>query len=529
MTEVKIDCPQCDNTSLKGRYDPQCYVNMDKEVYKCHRCGAAGTLASIEEELVVHEEVEKKELDESVLNNLYPIKNYPERFLGYTIPDGLLFSDAEDGERRRLVIPCYDWSGVLRAIKYRDAATKIYAAEPGSEIGYYFLLNKDGNPASQLLITEAEIDAITARLLGFPGDILALQTTSIKEDVAERCRTSYRKIYTALDNDKAGKKGTKEILKYFKYKQTKVFTFPNDCKDINDVLLRKGAEDAEIWLRRQLSLTEPIPPVTFKELKKDVETYLFEKNASTFTVPVDLATLDARIGGGLRMGETTIVHAKAKTGKTTFLNQLTYNLIAKGIKVGVASFEMTPATDLIPSLQSIYFKKNIRHETSIGRTTKEDIDQCHQLLSYLYFFNQALMDPNMNSILNFIEDCVHRGVKVITVDHTLFLVKSAKESDEHVEVYKQLSLAAKRYNIHILIVAQAPKLQNGMKLGLETPYGGVAATMFAHNFITLQRQEDGKDILEVRVLASRYPNSRPSYEPILMFYNRDTCSLSEEY
>lgn len=523
MNEVRIDCPQCDNMSLKGRYDPQCYVNMDKECYFCHRCQASGSLASIEEDLVVHEEIEKKELDESILQGLTSLKSYPERFLDYTLPDGLLYTD-----NHKLIIPCHDWSGVLRAIKYRDMQQKAYTAEPGSEIGYYFLLSKTERPY-QLLITESEIDAITARLLGFPGDILALQTTGIKEDVAEKCNATYKKIYFALDNDKAGKKGTKEVLKFFKFKSTKVFTFPTNCKDINEVLVKKGMEDAEIWMRRQLSIADSIPPVSHKDFKRETESYLFEKNVNTFTIPLDLATFDARIGGGLRMGETTIVHAKAKTGKTTFLNQLTYNLIARGIRVGVASFEMTPSTDLIPSLQSIYFQRNIRHDASAGKISKEEIDQCDQLLSYLSFFNQTLQDPSLESALRFIEDCVHRGVKVITVDHTLFLVKSAKESDEHVEVYKQLSIAAKRYNIHIIIVAQAPKLTNGMKLGLETPYGGVAATMFAHNFITLQRQEDGGDVLEVRLLASRYPNSRPSYEPILMFYNRDTCSLTEQY
>lgn len=523
-SEVCIDCPQCDNTSLKGRYDPQCYVNMDKEVYKCHRCGAAGKLEDIEEDLVVHEEIEKKEMDESVLEGLSSITEYPERFLDYNIPEGLILA-AKDG---RLVIPCYDWSGVLRAIKYRDPKVKAYTAEPGSEIGYYFLLNKDGN-SSQLLITEGELDAITARLLGFPGDILALQTTSIKEDVAERCRTSYRKIYAALDNDKAGKKGTKEILKYFKYKSTKVFTFPVGCKDINEILLKKGKDGAEIWLKRQLSSIDSIPPVLYKDFKSDTESYLFEKNVTTFTTPSKFPTLDARIGGGLRMGETTIVHAKAKTGKTTFLNQITYNLISEGIKVGVASFEMTPSTDLIPSLQSIYFSTNVRHDTAIGRLSKKDLEAADQIFNYLYFFNQQMNIVSIESIIRFVEDCAHQGVKVITIDHTLFLVKSAKESDEHVEVYRQLSLAAKKFNIHILIVAQAPKLQNGMKLGLETPYGGVAATMFAHNFISLQRTEDGGDVLEVRLLASRYANSRPSNEPILMFYNRDTCSLSEQY
>jgi len=139
--------------------------------------------------------------------------------------------------------------------------------------------------------------------------------------------------------------------------------------------------------------------------------------------------------------------------------------------------------------------------------------------------DQHLGQVSLESILQFIEELAQSGTKLICIDHALFLVRSAKESDEHIEVCRQLAMAAGKYKMHIILVAQAPKLIDGTKLGIDTVYGGVAAAMFAHNFITLQRDKTNDDVLEVRLVACRYPNSRPSYEPVILSYDRESCKL----
>ena len=533
-TEVVIECPECDNTSLQGRYNPNCYVNIDKGTWICHRCKAKGHIsqldpAALEEPVTV---VEKKEqLDTSVIQSFTPLQTYEERFPGIKLPPGLLYTTAD---KANLAIVGRDWGNKIVSIKYRTLrGEKSYIAEPGSEIGKFFLpVDKElETKERKILIVEGELDAITARILGFPGDILALQTTSMKDDAAKYVRRRYNHIYIGLDNDESGNTGTKEIQKLLQFKDHTVLQYPTECKDINEILLKKGPIEAERWLRRETSGDFRDRIVTGAQVFKELYASM-DDIQSTPAVTSGFMMLDSMLGGGLREGELTIVHAKAKTGKTTFLNQIIAKSILADIKVGVASFEMNPVKEILPSVFSIIMQKNFRQSAEASDLIKATqgnpgSSELFNPVLNLTFFNHHLGKASLEGVIQFIEELAHSGTKLICVDHTLFLVKSAKESDEHVEVCRQLALAANRYKVHIILVAQAPKLINGMHLGLETPYGGMAASMFAHNFITLQRAKEHQDVLEVRLLACRYPNSRPSYEPVMLTYNRETCSLTE--
>lgn len=532
--EVVIECPECDNTSLKGRYDPNCYVNLDRGVWHCQRCKAKGKIGQLDPAALENpvEVVEKKEqLDTSVIQTFTPLNKYEDRFGDEKLPPGVLYLTAD---KSSLAIVGRDWGNKIVSIKYRTIrGEKSYIAEPGSEIGKFFLpVDKElETKERKVLIVEGEIDAITARILGFPGDILALQTTSIKDDAVKYIRRRYNHIYIGLDNDEAGHIGTKELQRLVAFKDHTVLQYPSEFKDINEIFLKLGKVEAERWLRRESSGDFRDRIVTGAQVFKELYNNMDDIQAIP-AVSSGFMFLDSKLGGGLREGELTIIHAKAKTGKTTFLNQVISKAIVSDIKVGVASFEMNPVKEILPSVLSIIMQQNFRQSSEASELIKATqgnpaSNELFNPILNLTFFNQHLGKASLEGVIQFIEELAHSGTKLVCVDHTLFLVKSAKESDEHVEVCRQLALAANKYRIHILLVAQAPKLINGMHLGLETPYGGMAASMFAHNFITLQRSKDHDDILEVRLLACRYPNSHPSYEPVMLSYNRDTCSLTE--
>lgn len=523
MSELRIECPRCDNTSMKGRYDPRCYVNIEKSVWKCFRCQESGHINELDEDLDVIEEVEKFELDISVLNGLQPVTSYLPRFLDYEIPEGLLYY-TED--KKNLVIVGRDWSNQIRSIKYRSIeGPKSFHAEPGSEIGVYFLLATT-RPES-ILVTEAEIDAITARLLGYPGDILALQTTTIKNEVVERLRTQYKTIHFALDNDAAGRRGTKEIIKQFQFKQTKVLEFPSECKDVNEVLLKLGKINAEVWLRRQISDDSNPSIASYNDLKDKVEKYIFDKEPEKYRISTGFNHLDDHLNGGLYLGGITVLHSRAKEGKTTFLNQLIFNALNQGYKIGLASFEMEPATSLLPTLHNMFLNMHVKKEALRGNVSKDDLKQSETLLNNIFFYNRDIVSVTLDSVIAFIEECAHRGVKLIGIDHSLFLAKSAKDSDEHMEIYLKLAAATRKFNVHTVIVAQAPKLLKDQPLSMDTVYGGKAAGMVTHNFITIQRSKNMPLTTELRIEGVRDPDARLTYDPILLSYDPETRRLLE--
>ena len=530
-TELLIECPHCDNTSLKGRYDPKCYANTAKGVYHCKRCDSGGSLGELDPQQLEEPiaETEKPEfIDLSVLKDLIPLERYADRLGDNVLPPGVLFLTPD---RRSLAIVGRDWGNKIVSIKYRSLGSeKLYYSEPGSETGKFFLpYDREMSKGNRhILIVEGEIDALTARVIGFKGDILSLQTTSIKDDAAKYVRRRYDHIFIGLDNDAAGRSATKDLEKEFKFKDYTVIQYPSECKDMNEVFAIFGQSYAERWLGRETNgdfRNRIIKGTTlFQEFFKTMED--IQNIPSILT---GFGYLDTKLGGGLREGELTIVHAKAKTGKTTFLNQVIAHSLKNGIKTGLASFEMNAVTEVLPSLFSIMTGENFR-TSSIARDlvkhTEGTLDgSLFEPIKDLAIFDQHLGQVSLESILQFIEELAQSGTKLICIDHALFLVRSAKESDEHIEVCRQLAMAAGKYKMHIILVAQAPKLIDGTKLGIDTVYGGVAAAMFAHNFITLQRDKTNDDVLEVRLVACRYPNSRPSYEPVILSYDRESCKL----
>lgn len=516
--------------------NPACYANPAKDTYFCHRCKATGKWSELGENTAVIEEIEKQELDLQFLEKCEAY--WPDlRFPGSPKLEGLLMREAETGS---IILPVRDFTGSIVGIKkrLRDGGAQRYGAVPGSKAGCYYLPYGQGQSTGQaqslglkrLFICEGEFDAISARLLGFKGDILALQSTNLKEDVMWHIRKNYREIYLALDNDSPGRKAAVEIAAQFSSKRVVNIAgeYPELCKDINEVHQRLGHDKASAWLKK-LTMTEA-EKATFKGASLVPEMLAFLKDRkNTRGVKTGFNLLDDKLGGGLRPGELTIVHAAAKTGKTTFLNQLIFNFISTSNKVALASFEMKAGKEILPSLVSIGLQINVRRHTDPVDLQNLSIIIERELpyLDHLIFYDSRA-GSDLDKVEAWLEDLFTiEQPSLVCLDHSLFMLKSPKDSDENLQLYKRLSLLAQKLNTHIVVVVQAPKLQAGQELSLDTTYGGASAGMFTHNFVTLERVKNKPNELKVKLLVARYPGSRPSEEPMLLFYDHEICSLSE--
>lgn len=469
--------------------------------------------------------VEKKTLDKTIVDKFSPY--WPkERFPGFfdlsTEACPFLF----DEESNRLVIPSYDWNDELRGIKYRSLkGKKVYVSEPGSETGYYYLHSRQKWAENAVLITEGEIDAVTARLLGFQGAILALQTSHLNEDARAFISQSFSEIFLALDNDEAGLEAEKSIK--LDFPSAKSFTFPLEVKDFNELLCVKGRKFGEQEVASQLKLSIQSLVNQPKELMPEM--YEFLANRRNLTgVSTGFAMIDSQIGGGLRPGEVSVIHAKYKIGKSTFLNQLYYNLMIQGYKVGLASFEMGAASELLPSLVSIHTQYNLRAITNPDEieslSSRPDVTD---VLSRIYFF-KGRKGRDLYKIRAWVDYVVSLGAEFIAFDHSLFMIKKPNDSNEHLELYEFMADLAVEKNIHIIIVVQAPKTKDGEMLGPETCYGGASVSMYPKNFFTLTREKVPEAPLKVMVDFCRYPGANLSFEHVHLFYNRQTCTLSEQ-
>lgn len=139
-----------------------------------------------------------------------------------------------DPLRKCLTFPVWDVKGRLKMITTRAVDTKKFYIQKEQDKDIYLLnfILKENPPV--VMITEGQIDALTAIGYGFPccATIGSLSFNQIKI----LNKSGIRSFITAFDNDAAGKKFTqmfnenirKDILVYN-------FEFPKGKKDINDL------------------------------------------------------------------------------------------------------------------------------------------------------------------------------------------------------------------------------------------------------------------------------------------------------
>jgi len=147
----------------------------------------------------------------------------------------------------------------------------------------------------------------------------------------------YREVVLVLDNDKAGEKVTKDILKSFP--SFKVCKLP--LKDANDMLLAGRSKElyqAAVWDSTIQRLGETI----------SVDDALIEEALARPVMGLSYPwpSLD-RLTYGIRESNIVILGAAPKQGKSEFKNQLVHHLtMFHGKKVGVYDLEAHPVKTL---------------------------------------------------------------------------------------------------------------------------------------------------------------------------------------
>jgi hypothetical protein len=530
--ELRAICPECDSITQSGKQIPKYYVNVEKEVGFCFHCGFSGPVK--EEELETLNVVDIKErlpFDPTSFNEL-PTALPPEavgflnkRFPGVSLDELTPYSLRYHPRYHALAIPTTNpETGELQGVKYRfisPVSDLRYISEEASQFGGYWLEGKQ----DKLLITEGELDAITAKLLGFEGTVLALQTNRMSQETAARI-PKFKNVFFCLDNDKAGLEGRTQVTALLRGAEPSTIVLPGSVKDLNELLQEHGREESSHIIRKATRTDLERNTVSLSESVSELVEFLSDRR-NTKGDSTGWGALDHAFGGGLRPAEMTVLNSFAKQGKTTFLNNLAHNLALVGKRVAIASFEMDPAKTLYPSLLSIAGQTNIRSITD--RTgLQEAVELIESECSYL---------NNIITLRQFgytpweqIEEWAYLmrdqyQIEYLFLDHAGFLVEKMTDAEENQILSKNISKLCKSSGLHIPVVVQAPKTKDG--LSIQTAYGGLAWAMHADNFLIIERDKQNEMALKVRLEAARYPGAVSGGDPVLLFYDRETGSLSE--
>jgi len=419
------------------------------------------------------------------------------------------------GEDKWLAIP-YFKDGQPILIKYRNLnpkATNRFRREPKGAPSILFNDDALNDEVSQVYITEGEIDAISLSQLGF-NPVVSIPTGAGTFDKNWRRRLEkFDRIMLCYDSDEPGElgaaKASDELGAYRCYR----VRFP--VKDANKTLV-DHPQDARLIVQAAMQTAESMGSTGMIHISDAIKKLRRDKTAALAGIATGYDDLDAAIGG-LRH-EFIVFTGDTGTGKTTFLNAITSELIHRDIPVAMVSPEMD--TDDIARKQiSMHAKANYFQMGEL------DVDTAEQELEDLplWIYEESGHVP-LHVLQTTIEAFIRRsGGKIVIVDHLDFLLDSDAK-DERREINRvifEICTWPKKYNITLILVVHPTKSRSDRNTGsthrisVNDIQGSSKIKQLASMIIILHRGKG--NVLEVEDAKVRWDGIRIAGAVKLMF------------
>lgn len=363
-----------------------------------------------------------------------------------------------------LSIP-YMLDGKLVNRKYRRTGEKQHEMDKGGKL---CLWNADvlSSAPRELIITEGEFDALAAMACGFRAVVSVPNGTSASGKGNPLTGDAYRYLYEsedalkkietvvlATDGDGPGRMLAQDLTAILGVERCKFVTYPEDCKDLNEVLVNHG-QAAVVDL---LSTAKPFPVQGLYKL-------------SDFPDQVEVRSMDAGIEGldpylKIALGTLTVFSGYSNMGKSTVLNTILAHAIDQDIPVCVASFETAAKPilrdGLARSLIGCSWEDFVQHPKR--QSAYDQLERCVSIIS------NSLDDDaeiDLEAYLELIRVAVVRdGAKIVVLDPWNEIEHKRRhdetETDYIGRAIRQLKRFAKRYNIALWVVAHPSKPQKG--------------------------------------------------------------------
>lgn len=509
----KSTCPWCSHTRTKNKNEKCLRVWVQSGTYYCHHCGENGTVATYESEYEVPK-VKSSPLSEKVQ------KFFEDRGISHTtiecfgVTEGVEYMPQVSKEVNVIQFN-YIRNGRRVNIKFRDGQ-KNFKLNKGSELIMYGLdIIRD---ASWCVITEGEFDALAfyeagvqeGRLM-FPCSVPNGASTGNQNltylDNSINEFENKEKIYLALDNDEPGIKLRNELSRRIGKDRIWLVSFPQGCKDANDVLLKHGSGE----LVKCLDEAKPYPLEGIskaKDSRKEIH------NLYDYGMPkgdtIGYSGFDKLVSW--RPSEFTLVTGVPGHGKSSFVDQVIVELAKKGWKFGIFSAEKQPIKVHVAELIEKYAGKKF----GAGATTnlqKHELDPAIDFINnHFFFINLKDNDLTVEGILNKGKELVKKmGINCLIIDNWAFVEhKIERGMNEHQYTGLQLSkikIFKEAYDCGVILVAHPQKLkkENG-KVEVASGYSVSGSSHFFNkvdNGITVYRDFE-RELVEVHVWKVRW-------------------------
>ena len=427
---------------------------------------------------------------------------------------GLETASAPDGGDDWVAIP-FIRAGRVVNHKYRTVTKRegvCFAQDRGAEACWwnYDVITDPTLAGAKLVITEGEFDAITAIQCGYvrtisvpngaPSQAIGAKDSAklafVADSLADLSVEVAPDIVLAVDADQAGTALLSDLALRLGRARCRYVTYPEGCKDLNEVLLRHGQKgvvaviESARWVQVnglfRMSELPPVPPA--EALVNGIH--------------------DLHQHYRLRKGDFCVVTGIPGHGKSTFVNDLACRMAERhGWTTTFASFEQNPQDDHRRALRT-WFGREPAENQSLDKLRAADawIDQ-----HFGFIVPNEDEDADLPWLLDMMAAAVMRhGADMVVVDPWNEL-DHARPKDQSLTEYvgwaiRQLKRFAKTFNVHLIVVAHPTKLAKDRdgKVPMPTLYdiSNSAAWMNKPDVGIIVHQDEGGVLL--RVAKSRY-------------------------
>lgn len=493
----KTLCPKCSHTR-KHKSDPCLSVDKEKGLFNCHNCDFQGSVIEFKP---------KREYNKPAprLEKLKPatIKWFESRgisndtLLRFGITEAVEWMPQVDKEMNCICFNYYRDEQLVN-IKYRDGK-KGFKMVKDAELIFYNLDSIKGE--TTCIIVEGEIDCLTLHECGIYNVISVpngASKGSQKLEYLDNCWQYFEgmtKIILAVDNDEAGNSLKDELARRLGKEKCFTVEYPQGCKDVNDVLVAHS----KMMVAQIIEAAKELPLegiVTMDEMYPLVSEWYqngYPKGAASKVS----ADFDEHLT--FAPGQLTMVTGIPGHGKDEFINFVMANLVKhEDWSWGLCEFEEMPeqtVTKLIEKFtgKSFDFRININQ-----RVSQDDFEYGVGMVDrYFSFIKTEDVQTDVDGILTKAAEMVKRyGIKGLRINPWNWLEHYRPANINETEYVSQeltkIVSFAKKYKVHVILIAHPTKIQKGKdgKYEIPTLYSISGSANFfnkTHNGITIYR------------------------------------------
>jgi twinkle protein len=476
---IKTTCPRC-SPERRKQSDPCLSVDIERGLYHCHHCEWSGSLRGKREAPErVWRTVETKALPPKA--EMYDWFS-SERGISRTVVDRNRITEESrrmsDGQAHRCICFNYFVGELLVNIKYRTR-TKLFSQEKGADHAFYGINDIAGE--KEVIIVEGEIDKLSFEEAGFPNCVsvpdgginLDVKNPDGKLKALDTCLDYFEgvtDIFLATDADGPGVRLREELARRLGKRRCWIVSFPDGCKDANDVLTKLGKAELATCLKD----AAPYPVEGLfgvEQIGADLERVFLhgrEPGATTGIVGIDNLTQ-------WFPGQLTVWTGIPGHMKSSVCDQKNMKLTAlHGWRHAYFTPEHYPLETHLQRLVEQFVGMPIT-EGRGSRMSLEELRQAHSFLREKVHYIQPENDNyTLDQILNLAEHLVRRhGVNNLVIDpwnHLEHQLETGESETLYVgRTLRRIKAFAREFGIGVDLIAHPTKMRSNIDGSFPAP------------------------------------------------------------